>query len=370
MTPAKEPRSSRESARLLVINSAQRAFRDARITDLPELLQSGDLLVLNDAATIPASLRASTADGGSIEIRLLRHARESDWVAVLLGEGDWRTPTELRDPPERVGIGDRLQIAGDFVAEVVGISDVSDRLVTLRFNRSLQGMWAGIYAYGRPVQYSYLKQDIALWSVQTAYASRPWAMEMPSAGSPLTWSILLQLKRRGVELASQTHAAGLSATGHEELDDRFPMPESFEIPTRTADAIDNARRNDRRVIAVGTTVVRALEGCASWFDGRVVAGRGETDLIIDRSFRPAVVSGVLTGIHDPTQSHFRLLHAFADETTLRRAWRHALEADYLCHEFGDSCLILWGVGEPASSEEAAKRRPNGKVGPTLKAGRW
>jgi len=148
------------------------------------------------------------------------------------------------------------------------------------------------------------------------------------------------LKRRGIELASLTHAAGLSAAGHEELDDRFPMPESFEIPQRTADAIENARRDDRRVIAVGTTVVRALEGCAAALEGRVGAGHGETDLVIDRSFRPAVVRGILTGVHDPTQSHFRLLHAFADETTLRRAWRHASETDYKCHEFGDLCLVL------------------------------
>ena len=339
MTPATEPRSIRESARLLVVDSSRRTFRDARITDLPNLLQPGDLLVLNDAATLPASLRASTPEGSSIEIRLVRQAHDSEWLAVLFGEGDWRIPTELRDPPAKISAGDHLQISGDFVAEVIGISEMSERLVTLRFNRSTPEMWTGIFAYGRPIQYSYLKHDLALWSVQTAYASRPWAMEMPSAGYPLTWSILLQLKRRGIELVSLTHAAGLSAAGHEELDDRFPMTEFFEIPQRTADAIENARCNDRRIIAVGTTVVRALEGCAAALHGRIVAGPGETDLVIDQSFRPAVVRGILTGVHDPTQSHFRLLHAFADETTLRRAWRHATETDYLCHEFGDSCLI-------------------------------
>src|SRR5215831_10675355 len=127
MIPATEPRSIRESARLLVIDASHRAFRDARITDLPEILQPGDLLVLNDAATIPASLRARTAEGSSIEIRLLRQARNSDWLAVLLGEGDWRTPTELRDPPASVSLGDCLQIAGDFFAQIVETSDVSER---------------------------------------------------------------------------------------------------------------------------------------------------------------------------------------------------------------------------------------------------
>jgi S-adenosylmethionine:tRNA ribosyltransferase-isomerase len=294
---------------------------------------------LNDAATVPASIRATTSAHEPIEIRLVRQLQDLDWLAVLLGAGDWRTPTELRDPPANVSIGDRLYIGNDFEAEVAGISRVSDRLVTLRFNYGLAEIWAGIYAYGRPVQYAYLKEDLALWSVQTAYASRPWAMEMPSAGRPLNWAILLELKRRGIGIASLTHAAGLSSVGHEELDDRLPLTEQFEIPQETADAIEKARSENRRVIAVGTTVVRALEGSARDLNGRILPGRGETDLIIDRSFRRTVVSGILTGVHDPSQSHFRLLHAFATEATLRRAWRHASESGYLCHEFGDLCLL-------------------------------
>ena len=340
MTPATEPRHTRESVRLLFVEGFRNRFRDARLTDLPDLLQPGDLLVLNDAAALPASLRAVTPSGAQIEIRLLRHVRDSEWQAVLLGEGDWRTPTELRDPPPKVSAGDWLRIGSSFGAEVAAIATTSDRLLTLRFNRSIPEMWAGIYAYGVPVQYSYLAGDVPLWSVQTVYGSRPWAMEMPSAGRPLAWWILLALKRRGIHLASLTHAAGLSAVGHEELDIRLPMTESFEIPEMTVHSIEKARQDGGRIIAVGTTVVRALEGCAAINNGRLLPGRGETDLIVDRGFRPNVVQGILTGVHDPAQSHFRLLHAFSDETTLRRAWRHATQAGYLCHEFGDSCLIV------------------------------
>jgi S-adenosylmethionine:tRNA ribosyltransferase-isomerase len=303
------------------------------------MLQPGDLLVVNDAATAPASIRATSSEHEPIEIRLVRQVQDLDWLAALLGAGDWRTPTELRDPPAQVSTGDRLYIADDFETVVAGISEISARLVTLRFHCGLAEMWAGIYAYGRPVQYAYLKDDLALWSVQTMYASRPWAMEMPSAGRPLNWSTILELRRRGIGIASLTHAAGLSSVGHEELDDRFPLTEQFEITQETADAIAKARREDRRVIAVGTTVVRALEGSARGLDSHILPGRGETDLIIDRSFRPAVVKGILTGVHDPSQSHFRLLHTFASEATLRRAWQHASESGYLCHEFGDLCLI-------------------------------
>jgi S-adenosylmethionine:tRNA ribosyltransferase-isomerase len=344
MIPATEPRPIRESSRLLVVDSTRGSFRDARMTDLPDLLRSGDLLVVNDAATLPASLTARTSAAEPIEIRLVkqanRSAADSDWDAILLGAGDWRIPTELRDPPGKVSPGDTLHIGGDFAATIVAVSEQSDRLVTLRFNRSVPEMWNGIYAYGRPVQYSYIKDDLALWSVQTVYGSRPWAMEMPSAGQPLSWSILLALKRRDIRLTWLTHAAGLSAVGHEELDDQFPMTESFDIPEVAIEAIEQTQAHGGRIIASGTTVVRALEGCAALNGGKLAPGRGETDLIIDRSFEPIIVDGILTGVHDPAQSHFRLLHAFSDETTLRRAWRHATAAGYLCHEFGDSCLVL------------------------------
>jgi S-adenosylmethionine:tRNA ribosyltransferase-isomerase len=163
---------------------------------------------------------------------------------------------------------------------------------------------------------------------------------MPSAGRPLSWRVLLELKRKGIAIASITHAAGISAVGDEDLDARLPLPERFDIPQQTVNAIRFAHESGGRVIAVGTTVVRALEGCAVQNDGELKAGVGETNLVIRSSFRRTVVDGLLTGVHDPAQSHFRLLRAFADESLLRRAWRHATEENYLCHEFGDLCLIL------------------------------
>jgi S-adenosylmethionine:tRNA ribosyltransferase-isomerase len=201
-------------------------------------------------------------------------------------------------------------------------------------------MWTGIYAYGHPIQYAYLKSDLALWSVQTVYASRPWAVEMPSAGHPLTWRVLLELKRRGVGVAWLTHAAGVSAIGDESLDARLPFTERFEIPQSAIDAIQKARLTGGRVIAVGTTVVRALEGSSAQNGGHLIAGAGETDLIIGPRFRRSVVDGILTGLHDPEQSHFQLLRAFADESILRRSWQYATENNYVCHEFGDLCLII------------------------------
>jgi S-adenosylmethionine:tRNA ribosyltransferase-isomerase len=339
MKPATKTRPARESARMMVLDRKTGDFRDSVISELPNVLRSGDVLVVNDAATLPASLSARGPSGMPIEIRLIHHLGESDWKAILMGAGSWKVPTELRDLPEIVDVGSRLEISETFSAEVIQVAAESQHLVTLRFSRQGMNMWAGIYAYGRPIQYSYLEEDLQLWSVQTAYASRPWAAEMPSAGYPLAWSILLELKRRGIGIAWLTHAAGLSATSDEDLDARLPFPERFEIPQSTVDVIGNTQRFGGRVIAVGTTVVRALEGCVA-LNGCLRQGQGQTDLVLDRHFQLQIVDGILTGVHDPAQSHFRLLRAFAGEAVLRKAWRHALDTDYLCHEFGDVCLLL------------------------------
>jgi len=338
--PAREPRTPRDAARLLVLDSEGGTFEDALMPDLPRFLRAGDLLVVNDAATLPASLRVRMPSGAGAEIRLQSQVEDSTWRAALLGAGDWRTPTELRDPPEGVAPGWVLRISESLVMEVVEVSPDSPRLITVRFNRGGEDLWTALYAYGKPVQYSYLAADLDLWSVQTVYAARPWAVEMPSAGEALSWRILLALRRKGVGLASLTHAAGLSATGDEDLDALLPLAERFEIPESTVEAIESTRASGGRVVAVGTTVVRALEGCAAQHSGNLSNGRGLTELVITKDFSPRIVDGLLTGIHEPSQSHFRLLRAFADEIALRRAWRHAAEIGYLGHEFGDACLIL------------------------------
>jgi S-adenosylmethionine:tRNA ribosyltransferase-isomerase len=216
---------------------------------------------------------------------------------------------------------------------------VSPRLVTLRFAASGAALLALLYAHGRPVQYSHRDAPLELWDVQTAYGARPWAVEAPSAGLPLTGATLLALRRRGVALSSLTHAAGLSATGDPVLDAALPLPERYDIPAATVDAVARARRRRGRVVAVGTTVVRALEGVAR-AHGRLVPGAGTTDIVILPSFRPRVVDGLITGLHEPGSSHLRLLGAFVATPLLDAAYRHAGTAGYVGHELGDASLIL------------------------------
>jgi len=217
MTPARWPREDALRERLLHVDPRAGTLRDAQIADLPRLLRPGDLLVVNDAATMPGSLQGHAPGGASVEARLVAELPEGTFRAVLFGPGDWRKPTEHREPPAPLAEGARLSF-GELSATVERASPLSPRLVELRFDRTRDGLWPLLYRLGRPVQYSYVAGPLEPWHVQVAYASRPWAAEMPSAGRPLRWEILLALHRRGVRLASVTHAAGLSSTGDPALD--------------------------------------------------------------------------------------------------------------------------------------------------------
>jgi S-adenosylmethionine:tRNA ribosyltransferase-isomerase len=326
---------------------------------LARLLEPGDLLVVNDAATLPASLAGRAAGGERVEARLAGPPDGDRWLAVLYGAGDWRERTEDRIPPPRVSAGERLvfdvdpdsahvpepdaALAGGnaaLSARIVSVSAISPRLVTLRFEREGAALWDALYRVGRPVQYSYLRAPLDLWDVQTPYAARPWAAEPPSTGLGFDARILTALGARGIGLARITEAAGLSATGDPALDAALPFPERFEIPEQTAHAIERTRARGGTVIAAGTTVVRALEGAAAANGGRLAAGSGITDLRVDAGYAPRIVDGLLTGIHEPGTSHYELMRAFVPEPLLEAAFAHAQERNYLGHEFGDLCLVL------------------------------
>lgn len=331
MKAGTDPRRPPDAVKLLYVDARAGAWRDARFTELPALLDEGDLLVLNDAATLPASLRA-----GDVELRLAGELEGGAWRAVLFGAGDWRTDTDLRPAPPRVTAGFTLRFSDELHATVESVSTLSPRLVTVRFAQAGAALWSALYRHGRPVQYAYVQEPLPLDAVQTGYAARPWASEMPSAGRPLRWPMLSKLLDRGVQVATLTHAAGLSATGDKALDARLPLPERYELPEPTVHAVNEARR----VIAVGTTVVRALEGNARSHGGALVAGQGETDLVIGPRTSLSVVDGILSGMHEPGTSHFSLLTAFAPQPLLESAAAHAEEAGYLVHELGDSTLVV------------------------------
>ncbi|UQA55532.1 S-adenosylmethionine:tRNA ribosyltransferase-isomerase [Polyangium aurulentum] len=342
MKAAVGPRADPLAERLLGVDPRTGEMRDARVGDLGRFLRAGDLVVVNDAATLPGSLVGTSSRGEPIEARLAQPLGENRFVALLFGAGDHRQRTEDRPPPPPLAEGSVIAFGDDLEAVVERVSPVSARLVEIAFSARGAALWTALYRHGRPVQYAYVPAPLALWDVQTRYASRPIAAEMPSAGRPLAWELLFDLARRGVRFARVTHAAGLSSTGDPALDARLPLPEHFEIPEATVRAVSEARRAGGRVVAVGTTVTRALEGAARLAGGKLVAGAGVTDLVLGPEHVRAVVDGLFTGMHEPSESHFRLLGAFAPEGVLARAHAHAEAAGYLTHEFGDSMLLLAG----------------------------
>jgi S-adenosylmethionine:tRNA ribosyltransferase-isomerase len=342
MSPASDPRREREGARLLVVDAHGRASHHAR-AELPSLLRAGDLLVVNDAATLPASLHGThLRTGAAIEVRLAARLtldpREiRAWRAVVFGAGDWRARTEDRPAPPALRPGDRLALGRSLRAEVSDL-DGHPRLALITFEGTASAVWEGIVREGALVQYSYLRAPLALWDAQTALAGPPVAVEPPSAGFVLTFAMLERLRARGVEIASLTHAAGLSSTGDPTLDARFPLPEPYAIPDATARAIERARAGGRRVVALGTTVVRAIESAAA-FDGRVHAGPGIATLRLGPERPPRAIDAIVSGMHEPGTSHHFLLEGLASRDALLRAAAEAEDRGYLAHEFGDACLI-------------------------------
>lgn len=338
MPAATWPLEDVRATRLLSVNATGRDIVDGVIGDLRSRLRPRDLLVVNDAATLPSSLRGETSRGAPIEVRLVGTGEDGVFRALALGEGDWRTPTEHRALAPSLGEGERLRF-GELFGTVIAIDRTPSRWISIRFDHRGADLYGRIYRAGRPVQYAYMKGPLALWHVQTAYAARPWASEAPSAGFALTWDLLLDLMRAGVALARITHAAGLSSTGSAELDALLPLREAFDIPEATVRAVAEAHAHGGRVVAVGTTVARALEGSAAAHAGTLRAGRGTTDLRLGPASRRAVTDGILTGIHELGTSHAELLEAFAPRDLLTRALCEAEHRGYRAHEFGDTMLI-------------------------------
>ncbi|HEX7313878.1 MAG TPA: S-adenosylmethionine:tRNA ribosyltransferase-isomerase [Pyrinomonadaceae bacterium] len=341
MIAANRPAQRPPDARLLVVDACRHIDHAPR-SAFVEFLRAGDLVVANDAATLPASLRGTHGRTGSpVEVRLagrpsLKSEDVNRFSAVVFGEGDFRTRTEDRAAPPMLADGDRLFL-GPLRATVERTLGHA-RLVSLLFDGTPDEVWAGLARHGRPIQYAHLDEPLALWDVWTRIAGPPVAFEPPSAGFALDWRALSSMRARGVEFETITHAAGISSTGDEELDRLLPFDEPYRIPSATAEAVRRAKARGGRVVAVGTTVVRALEHAAA-ADGVVRACEGVATQRLGPESRLRVVDAILSGTHEAGTSHYELLRAFIDDETLRRTTVELDARGYLTHEFGDSVLI-------------------------------
>lgn len=307
--PAELRGTGRDDVRLLVSNPRTNEIVHAHFRQLPRFLNAGDLVVLNTTATLPAavdSLHFSTQLPGGLAIVEPR-ASELQTVIHLPGDVTVTLLAPYRDSK-------RL-----WIARVENVADLG----------------AYLARYGRPIHYSYIDRAFPIDAYQTVYADEPGSAEMPSAGRAFTRQMLVCLRRKGVRLAKLVlHTGVASLEAHER-----PHEELFEVPARTAEEVRRAKERGGRVVAVGTSVVRALESSVDR-DGRVIASRGWTDLVITPERGIRVVDALLTGLHEPRATHLAMLEALAGRDHVQAAYAAALGEKYLWHEFGDLHLIV------------------------------
>ena len=311
--------------RLLVANRGDGRVTHARFEDLLDHLSPGDLLVVNDSATVPAALPARI-DGRQVELRLSTPLQHGGWLVELRTTG--LEPFEA--PPD----GALVKLPAGARARLLGPYGNNRRLSLARLRL---GAPAHEYLarHGHPIRYSHDPRRRPLADYQTVFARIPGSAEMPSAARPFTPEQVAELNERNVLIAPVTLHAGVSSLEHGEA----PYPERYEVPASTAQLVNAAHGWGQRVIAVGTTVVRALETVAGE-DGQVRPGRGYTDLVVTPERGIRTLDGLITGWHEPESSHLQLLEAVAGKDLLQHSYEAASACGYRWHEFGDSHLIL------------------------------
>jgi S-adenosylmethionine:tRNA ribosyltransferase-isomerase len=320
----------RDGVRLLVAERSHQTVFHAAFRELPQLLAPGDLVVINVSATLPAAIAAARADGSPVRVHIATRAPKLDqrWRVVELRSPDGACPA-----PGRVGESIRLPGHHGTLALVAPYASGS-RLWLTRFDggKTVEEL---MVHHGEPIRYGYVTRPWPLSDYQNVYATVPGSAEMPSAGRPFTRELIGALVSAGVAVAPITLHCGVSSPERHEP----PFPESYDVTPATARLVNMTRAAGGRVIAVGTTVVRALETVARP-DGSVAAGAGWTGLVIDPERGVNVIDGLITGWHEPEASHLQMLAAIAGDSLLGRSYSAALQHGYLWHEFGDSHLIL------------------------------
>jgi S-adenosylmethionine:tRNA ribosyltransferase-isomerase len=329
-----------DGVRLMVSRAAGEVITHGRFRHFPDYLERGDVVVVNASATINASLdawREETAE--PIEVHLstpVPGGRDDQWVVEL------RTVSEDGTTPLLTArSGESLRLSGGGTATLLNPYRPGRRHAdsAVRLWMAELTVPGGVLAYaeerGSPIRYVYVKERWPLSYYLTMFAAEPGSAEMPSAGRAFTPAVVERLERMGVQVSPvvlHTGVASLEA-------DESPYPERFRVPAETADLVNRAHDGGHRVIAVGTTVVRALETVAS-VDGRIHPGEGWTELVITPERGLYAIDAMLTGLHEPRSSHLAMLEALAGHRHIAAAYGAAMENRYLWHEFGDLHLIL------------------------------
>jgi S-adenosylmethionine:tRNA ribosyltransferase-isomerase len=315
---------ARDGVRMLVSRAAHGTIAHHRFTDLPRLLLPGDLLVVNTSRTLPAAVPA----GPGLTVHFSTALPDGAWlVEPRIPAGISSKPYGAAAPPEVIDLpgGARLTMAGPAGA----------RLWQARLSTAVVPY---LLRHGEPIRYSYATGRWPLRAYQTVFGRWPGSAEMPSAARPFTPSTVTELAVRGVTIAPVTLHCGVSSLESDE----DPYLEQYDVPPATARLVNLTRQSGGRVIAAGTTVVRALETAAvtGTAGPRVEARAGWTSHVVTPETGLQVADGLLTGLHEPRSTHLWMLAAFHGKDLLRECYDEALASGYLWHEFGDVHLLL------------------------------
>lgn len=319
-TPAEYRRTKREAVKLLVQDRSTGEYFHQSFENVDQYLQKGDILILNNSRTIPAVLYSLN----QVEVRLARKVSSDIWEALIIDN--------------QLKIGEVLSFSNHVKAHVLSCSETTP-LVRIQFSISGDDFYDFLYRFGAPIRYEYIKKEWPIDVYQTVFSSVPGSIEMPSAGRALSWKMLVQLQRKGVKLGFIQLHTGLSYFGNDCWPEPSNHPEHFSVSSEVVNLIQDAKAQGSKVIAVGTTVVRALESAVD-SNGFLQPRTGETTLHIHKGSPLHVVDGLLTGFHEPEASHLDMLSAFIDSNHLLRAYQEAIHQGYLWHEFGDVNLLL------------------------------
>ncbi len=327
--PAEARGLTRDAVRMLVAYRSSGVLVPSSFIFLPRFLEPGDLLVVNTSGTIPAAIDAVDDDGNALVIHLSTQLDGTRWVVEprrLVGRNTerWIGPP----PPCRLHLRDGALLSleepyGEKGRLWVATLDLGQRTLS----------W--LATHGRPIRYGYVERTWPIEMYQNVYATEPGSAEMPSAGRPFTPEVITRLVAKGVGIAPLVLHTGVASLEADEL----PYPERVKVPASTAQQVNATHRRGGRVVAVGTTVVRALETSVG-DDGTAHAYDGWTSLVISPERGVRVIDGMVTGWHEPASSHLMMLEAIAGPELLLASYEAALAAAYLWHEFGDVHLIL------------------------------
>ena len=323
---------ARDQVRLLVAGTA---VHHASFRDLSHFLEPGDLVVVNDSSTLAAAVDATRPDHAAgldhqATIHFATELPDRTWVVEI------RPAKAASGSVSDAALGERLLLPAGVVVTLLSHYPEPGATRLWRADVAVEvGVRSYLERFGRPVTYSYLTGRWPISAYQTVFARRAGSAEMPSAARPFTTELVTELVTTGVMVAPLTLHAGLSSAEAGEP----PCPEPYRVPASTARLVNLTREHSGRVVAVGTTVVRALETVVAR-DGRVRASAGWTNLVLGADRPARAVDGIITGWHEPGTSHLELLEAVAGRDRITRAYAQAVAERYLWHEFGDSAL-LW-----------------------------